>query len=183
MLRPYIGRVMAVDFGDYADANTARHPSTSYYYDDATVEIDESPWAHIGREGEEVAHDITVRCSDGSYLAKVECCSPDAALTVQAALATLDGPTLALTLGLLWSMHREIYPGPSVSAPCADSPIGSYKEPVARLQNTGMRVNVIGDPSFIGHAWAFTATPCEVTDARREYLDAVMNGECDGVTS
>lgn len=155
MLRPYIGRVMAVDFGDYADANPARHPSTSYYYDDASVEIDESAWAHIGREGEEVAHDITVRCSDGSYLAKVECCSPDAALTVLTALATLDGPTLALTLGILWSMHREIYPGPSVST--------SQTAPVARLQDTGIRVNVIGDPGFIGHSWAFTATPCEVS--------------------
>jgi len=104
MLRDYEGHVTAVDFGDYADANPARTPSTSYYYYDATMHIypdDAECFARSYHDGGDCV--VIVRCTDGTLLASVICADAYSAQYVLVALSNLDGPTLALTLGLLWS--------------------------------------------------------------------------------
>jgi len=110
MLRDYEGHVTAVDFGDYAEANPARTPSTSYYYYDATMHIypdDAECFARSYHEGGDCV--VVVRGADGGLLASVICSNAYSAQYVLVALSTLDGPTLALTLGLLWSLRPDIW--------------------------------------------------------------------------
>lgn len=103
MIDAFEGLVTDVDFNDCDDCNPARTPSLSYYYYGADLFHDPKDGGYWSGPTT-----VNVRCSDGSDLATIHCVDAGAAERVLTALVGLDGPTLALTVGLLWSLLREV---------------------------------------------------------------------------